>query len=149
FLRRLGSSVTILPVDRAGQVDPHAVGDAIGRRTALVSIMHANNEVGSLQPIREIADIIRPRGVLFHTDAAQTLGKIPVNVNDLGVDLLTVAGHKIYAPKGVGALYIRKGVTLEPLIHGAAHENGRRAGTENVPYVVGLGTACDLARRSL
>jgi cysteine desulfurase len=141
--------VTVLPVDRYGQVDPDAVRKAIDRHTTLVSIMHANNEVGTLQPIREIAAIARERGVLVHTDAAQSVGKIPVDVNDLGVDLLSVAGHKVYAPKGVGSLYVRRGVKLEPLIHGAGHEGGRRAGTENVPYIVALGTACELARRSL
>jgi cysteine desulfurase len=111
--------------------------------------MHANNEVGTFQPIREIAAIARERGVQMHTDAAQSAGKMPVDVEDLGVDLLTVAGHKLYAPKGVGVLYVRRGVQLESLIHGAGHESGRRAGTENVPYVVGLGAACELARNSL
>jgi cysteine desulfurase len=149
FLRRLGCRVTILPVDRHGCVDPESVRKALDRRTTLVSIMHANNEVGSLQPIREIAALAHARGALMHTDAAQSTGKIPVDVNDLGVDLLTVAGHKLYAPKGVGVLYVRRGVRLEPLIHGAGHEAGRRAGTENVPYLVALGAACDIARRSL
>jgi cysteine desulfurase len=107
--------------------------------------MHANNEVGTLQPIRAIADAAHARGVLVHTDAAQTIGKVPVRLADLGVDLLTVAGHKLGAPKGVGALIVRHGVPLEPLIHGAGHEGGRRAGTENVPYVAGLGAAAALA----
>jgi cysteine desulfurase len=149
FLRRLGCRVTTLPVDRQGCVDPDAVRKAIDRQTRLISIMHANNEVGTLQPIREIAALAREHGVLMHTDAAQSLGKIPVAVSELGVDLLSVAGHKLYAPKGVGALYVRRGVELEPFMHGAGHEAGRRAGTENVPYVVALGVACDLARRSL
>jgi cysteine desulfurase len=149
FLKRLGCRLTIVPVDRFGRVDPDAVRKAIDRRTILITIMHANNEVGTLQPIREIAAIAHERGVLLHTDAAQSVGKMAVNVAELGVDLLTVAGHKLYAPKGVGALYVRRGVKLEPLIHGAGHENGRRAGTENVPYIVGLGTACELARQSL
>jgi cysteine desulfurase len=149
FLRRLGCRVTVVPVDRHGQVDPDAVRKALARRTTLVSIMHSNNEVGTLQPIRAIAALTRERGVLLHTDVAQSLGKLAVDVNDLGVDLLTAAGHKLYAPKGVGALYVRQGVKLEPLLHGAGHEGGRRAGTENVPYLVGLGTACALARRSL
>jgi cysteine desulfurase len=149
FLRRLGCRVSVLPVDRHGRVDPEAVRKAIDRHTILVSIMHANNEVGTLQPIREIAAVAHERGVLVHTDAAQSLGKIPVDVTDLHVDLLSVAGHKLYAPKGVGALYVRRGVKLEPLIHGAGHETGRRAGTENVPYLVGLGVACVVARRSL
>jgi cysteine desulfurase len=149
FLRRLGCRLTVVPVDRQGLVDPRDVRMALARDTVLVTIMHANNEVGTLQPIREIAAFTRERGILLHTDAAQSLGKVPVDVGEMGVDLLTVAGHKLYAPKGIGALYIRRGVVLEPLIHGAGHEDGRRAGTENVPYIVGLGTACELARRSL
>jgi len=149
FLERLGCKVTILPVDRYGLVDPDAVSKAIDRSTTLVSIMHANNEVGTLEPIREIGELARKHGVLMHTDAAQSLGKIPVDVNDLNVDLLSVAGHKLYAPKGVGVLYVRRGVKLEPLIHGAGHESGRRAGTENVPYIVALGMACEQARYSL
>jgi cysteine desulfurase len=111
--------------------------------------MHANNEVGTIQPICEIARIAHQRGALVHTDAAQSVGKIQVDVNDLGVDLLSVAGHKLYAPKGIGALFVRRGIKLEPLIHGAGHENGRRAGTENVPYIVALGQACALARQAL
>ncbi len=149
FLKRLGCRVTVVPVDRQGIVDPDTVRKALERGTTLVSIMHSNNEVGTLQPIKEIAALTRPRGVLLHTDAAQSLGKVVVDVNDLGVDLLTLAGHKLYAPKGVGALYVRRGVTLEPLLHGAGHEGGRRAGTENVPYLVGLGTACAMARHGL
>jgi cysteine desulfurase len=149
FLKRLGCRVTVLPVDRHGLVDPQAVRTALDRSATLVSIMHANNEVGTLQPIREIAALARARGVPVHTDAAQSLGKVPVKVDELGVDLLTVAGHKLYAPKGVGVLYVRRGVKLEPLIHGAGHEGGRRAGTENVPYVVALGKACELAQQSL
>jgi cysteine desulfurase len=149
FLKRLGCRITVLPVDRRGQVDPEAVRKALDRRATLVSIMHANNEVGTLQPIREIAALAHERGALMHTDAAQSVGKLSVNVNELGVDLLSVAGHKMYAPKGVGALYVRRGVKLEPLIHGAGHEAGRRAGTENVAYVVALGTACALAQKAL
>src|SRR6266852_3582311 len=139
FLKRLGCTITVVPVDGQGLVDPDAVRKAITRGTTLISIMHANNEVGTLQPIREIARIAHERGVLVHSDAAQSMGKVHVNVDDLGVDLLSVAGHKVYAPKGVGALYVRRGVKLEPLIHGAGHERGHRAGTESVPYVVGLG----------
>ncbi len=146
FLRRLGCKITQLEVDRYGSVDPFAVERAIGSNTLLISIMHANNEVGTLQPIREISQYAKARRVHLHTDAAQSLGKVPVNVNDLGVDLLSIAGHKLYAPKGVGALFIRKGVKLEPFIHGAGHEQGRRAGTENVPYIVGLGKACEIAQ---
>jgi cysteine desulfurase len=149
FLQRLGCKITILPVDGHGLVDPDDVQKAMDSSTALVSIMHANNEVGTLQPIKEIAALARQRGVLVHIDAAQSLGKVPVNVDDLGVDLLSVAGHKLYAPKGIGVLYVRRGVKLEPLIHGAGHEGGRRAGTENVPYIVALGKACELARQSL
>ncbi len=149
FLKRLGCKVTVLPVDRSGIVDPAAVEKAFERGTTLVSVMHANNEVGTLQPVREIARIARDRGVLVHTDAAQSLGKVAVDVNELGVDLLSVAGHKVYAPKGVGVLYVRRGVKLEPFLHGAGHETGRRAGTENVPYMVGLGQACAIARHGL
>ncbi|MCI0459115.1 MAG: cysteine desulfurase [Gemmataceae bacterium] len=149
FLERLGCQVTVLSVDRYGLVDPDSVRLAVNRSTTLVSIMHANNEVGTLQPIKEISAICRAAGVPLHTDAAQSLGKIPANVQELGVDLLTIAGHKLYAPKGVGALYVRRGLKPEPLIHGAGHEAGRRAGTENVPYLVALGKACELARQSL
>ena len=146
FLGRLGAKVTLVPVDRAGRVDPDAVQRAMTARTILVSIMHANNEVGTVQPITEIAAIARKAGVLMHTDAAQSVGKIPTRVNELGVDLLSVAGHKLYAPKGVGALYIRRGTKVEPFVHGAGHEQGRRAGTENVLLDVALGAACELAR---
>jgi cysteine desulfurase len=149
FLKRLGCTVTVVPVDGHGLVDPEAVRKALRRGATLVSIMHSNNEVGTLQPIREIAAIAREHGALMHTDAAQSVGKVLLNVNELGVDLLTVAGHKLYAPKGVGVLYVRRGVTLEPLLHGAGHEGGRRAGTENVPYLVGLGAACAIARAGL
>jgi cysteine desulfurase len=149
FLKRLGCRVTVVPVDGQGLIDPDAVRKALERGTTLVSIMHSNNEVGTLQPIREIAALTRERGVLLHTDAAQSLGKVPVDVNELGIDLLTLAGHKLYAPKGVGVLYVRRGVKLEPLLHGAGHEGGRRAGTENVSYLVALGAACAVAQRSL
>jgi len=146
FLERLGASITYLPVDRFGRVDPEDVRRALTPRTTLISVMHANNEVGTLQPVCEIARIAQDRGILFHTDAAQSAGKIPVRVDDLGVDLLSLAGHKLYAPKGVGVLYVRKGVGLEPLIHGAGHESGRRAGTENIVLEAGLGAACELAQ---
>jgi cysteine desulfurase len=149
FVKRLGCRVTILGVDRYGRVDPRAVSGAIGRKTRLITVMHSNNEVGTLQPIREIAAVARDRRVLVHTDAAQSLGKVPIDVNELGVDLLTLAGHKLYAPKGVGVLYVRRGTKLEPFIHGAGHESGRRAGTENVPYLVALGMACAVAKQSL
>jgi cysteine desulfurase len=149
FLRRLGCRITVVPVDRYGLVDPDAIRKALDQRTTLVSIMHANNEVGTVQPIREIAALAHERGVLVHTDAAQSVGKLPVNVQELGVDLLSVAGHKVYAPKGVGVLYVRREVKLESLIHGAGHEGGRRAGTENVPYMVALGAACRVAGKTL
>lgn len=149
FLRAIGCQVTVVPVDRSGMVDPDDVRKAITARTKLISIMHSNNEVGTFNPIREIVEVARARDVRVHTDVAQSLGKVHVDVNDLGVDLLTVAGHKLYAPKGVGALYVRRGLTLANLIHGAGHESGRRAGTENVPYLVGLGKAAELAVYSL
>ncbi len=145
FLETLGAKVTVVPVDRQGRVDPDDVRKALTPRTILVSIMHANNEVGTVQPIAEIAAMARAAGVLVHTDAAQSVGKVPTRVNDLGVDLLSVAGHKLYAPKGVGALFIRRGTRIEPFVHGAGHEQGRRAGTENVLLDVGLGAACETA----
>lgn len=145
FLQGLGVEVSYLRVDGTGMVDPDDVRKAITKQTILVTVMHANNEVGTIQPIIEIARIAREHGVLFHTDAAQSVGKISTKVAELGVDLLSVAGHKVYAPKGVGALYVRRGVTTEPFVHGAGHESGRRAGTENVLLDVGLGAACDVA----
>jgi len=145
FLATLGASTTVVPVDRYGQVDPNGVRQAIRPNTVLISVMHANNEVGTIEPIAEIAAIAREHGVLLHTDAAQTVGKLPVDVDVLGVDLLSIAGHKLYGPKGVGALFIREGIDLIPLLHGAGHEAGRRAGTENVPQIIGLGAACELS----
>jgi cysteine desulfurase len=147
--RRLGYRLTVVPVDGCGVVDPDDARRAIEPGTVLVSVMHANNEVGTLQPIAELARVARERGIVFHTDAAQSAGKVRVNVDELGIDLLTVTGHKMYAPKGIGALYVRPGTSLDPLIHGAEHERGLRAGTENVPYIVGLGAACALAARRL
>jgi cysteine desulfurase len=146
FLESLGAKVTYLPVDGYGQVDPDAVRRAITPRTGLITIMHANNETGTIQPIEDIGLIAREHDVRFHTDAAQSVGKIATRVDDLRVDLLSIAGHKLYAPKGVGALYVRRGVALEPLIHGAGHENGRRAGTESALLAVGLGEATALAQ---
>jgi cysteine desulfurase len=141
-----GFRVTYLPVDRSGRVSTESVEAAIDDKTVLITIMHANNETGTLQPIAEIARVARKHGVLLHTDAAQSVGKIPVRVEDLGVDLLTVAGHKLYAPKGIGALYTKHGLQLEPVIYGGGQESGRRAGTENVANIVALGTACLLAQ---
>lgn len=144
-----GFRVTYLPVDRSGRVSTESVEAAIDDKTVLISIMHANNETGTLQPIAEIARVARKHGVLLHTDAAQSVGKIPVRVEDLGVDLLTVAGHKLYAPKGIGALYTKHGLQLEPVIYGGGQESGRRSGTENVANMVALGTACLLAQEQL
>ncbi len=149
FLERFGFDVTVVPVSGQGVVHPAAVQKAIRADTVLVSVMLANNEVGTLQPLKPIADICRAAGVPLHTDAAQAVGKVRVNVNELEVDLLTVAGHKMYAPKGVGALYIRQGTLLEPLLHGAGHEAGLRAGTENVAGIAGLGAAAVQAHKSL
>ena len=141
-----GFRVTYLPVDRSGRVSTESVEAAIDDKTVLITIMHANNETGTLQPIAEIARVARKHGVLLHTDAAQSVGKIPVRVEDLGVDLLSVAGHKLYAPKGIGALYTKHGLQLEPVIYGGGQESGHRAGTENVANMVALGTACLLAQ---
>jgi len=147
FLEKLGAEVTYVPVDRYGSVDPQDIQKAITSRTILITVMHANNEVGTIQPIEAISKIAKQRGIVFHTDAAQSVGKIVTKVDDLGIDLLSIAGHKVYAPKGIGTLYIRKGTPIEPLIHGAGHESGRRAGTENVLLIVGLGKACEVAKR--
>lgn len=149
WLEKQGFTVTVLPVDGNGMVDPDAVEKAITRETTLISIMQANNEVGTIQPLSAISIIARRHGILLHTDAAQSVGKIPARVNDLGVDLLTVAGHKLYAPKGIGALYVRTGVAIDSYLHGAGHEGGRRAGTENVPYIAALGKAAELAGEHL
>jgi cysteine desulfurase NifS/selenium donor protein len=149
YLETRGFKITILPVDYYGRIDPKDLESALTPRTILVSIMHANNEVGTIEPIQELAELTHEAGAVFHTDAAQSLGKIPVDVKELGVDLLSIAGHKLYAPKGVGALYIRTGLQLEKIMHGAEHESNRRPGTENVLEIVGLGKACDIARRDL
>jgi cysteine desulfurase len=147
WLAELGARITVVPVDRDGIVDPDAVRRELGPDTVLVSVMHAQNEVGTLAPLAAIAEVTRPHRVLLHTDAAQSVGKVPVLVDELGVDLLTVAGHKLYAPKGVGALWVRNGVTLDPLVHGGPQESGRRAGTESAVLAAALGAAADLARR--
>ncbi|NQT61432.1 MAG: cysteine desulfurase [Candidatus Marinimicrobia bacterium] len=149
YLRRGGFRITYLPVDGQGVVSADDLEEIITSKTILVSVMHANNEIGSIQPIDELAEIAHAAGAVFHTDAAQSVGKIPVDVSDLGCDLLSVAGHKLYAPKGVGAIFIKGGVDLEPLIHGANHENGMRAGTENVAQIVGLGMAAEIASQKL
>lgn len=148
-LAEQGWELTIVPVDEYGLVSAAAVARSLKPETALVSIMHANNEVGTLQPAREIGEITRARGILFHTDAAQSAGKVPLDVDDLGVDLLTLAGHKFYATKGVGALYVRQGTPVRPVLFGADQEGGLRPGTENVAAIAGLGTAARLARERL
>lgn len=144
-LEKAGFTVTYLPTDKAGLVNPDDVGKAITKETVLVSIMHANNEIGTIEPIEEISKIARDRGVLFHSDAVATVGWIPVNVQALGVDALSLSGHQFYGPKGAAALYVRKGVRIKPQIEGGIQEDGRRAGTENVPALVGLGKAAELA----
>jgi cysteine desulfurase len=149
FLKRMGFGLTIVGCNPQGVVDPDVVAAAIRDDTVLVSIMHANNEIGTVQPIRKIARICREHHILIHTDAAQTVGKIRTNVDELDVDLLSFSAHKFYGPKGIGALYVRQGTAVEPLLHGAGHESGMRAGTENVPYIVGLGKAASLVRQSL
>ena len=149
FLQSQGFTITILPVDGDGRLDPEEVRRALTPDTILISVMHANNETGALNPLPEIGALAREAGVPLHTDAAQSVGKIPVDVDAFPVDFLTVAGHKFYAPKGVGVLYVRSGAAIAPLLHGASQEGGRRAGTENVPYIVALGAACRLARERL
>ena len=149
WLEKQGFRVTYLPVDGEGRVHPADVDKAIREDTILVSVMAANNEVGTLQPIREIGEICRARGVLFHTDAVQAVGAVPVDVQALQVDLLSLSAHKIHGPKGVGALYVRKGTKLDSLLHGGAQERGFRAGTENLPGIVGLGKAIELATAQL
>ncbi len=145
FLKKRGFEVTLVSVNEKGAVNAKEVENAIREDTILVSVMHSNNEVGTIQPIKEIGAICRGRNVLFHSDASQSVGKVKIDVEDLQVDFLTIAGHKLYAPKGIGALYIRKGISIEPLIHGASQERNQRAGTENVPYIAGLGKAAELA----
>ena len=149
YLMRLGYAVTIVGCDANGLVDPDDVRKAIRSDTRLVSIMHANNEVGTVQMLREIASICHERGVLVHTDAAQSVGKVRTKVDELDVDLLSLAGHKLYAPKGIGVLFVRQNVDLEPVLHGAGHEKGLRPGTENVPHIVGLGAAARLAAKEM
>jgi len=149
YLEKKGFKVTYLPVDKYGLVDPEEVRRAITKETILISIIHANNEVGTIEPVAEIGKIAKEIGIYFHTDAVQTVGKIPVNVNELNIDLLSLSGHKIYGPKGIGVLYIRKGTRIQPLIQGGHHELNRRAGTENVPAIVGLGKAIEIAKATM
>jgi len=149
FLERRGYKVTYLPVDEYGLVDPEELRNAITDQTALVSVMHANNEIGTIQPIEKLAKIVREAGVYFHTDAVQAVGHIPVNVDELGVDMLSMSGHKLYGPKGIGALYIRKGTRLVPFMHGGGQERSRRGGTENVPAIAGFGKATELAQQAI
>ena len=149
YLETKGFSVTYLPVDGEGVVSPEDMQRAMTEKTLLVSIMHANNEIGTIEPLSEIAYMARERGVIVHTDAVQSTGKIPVGVNDLGVDLLSLTGHKLYGPKGTGALYIRRNTPIRPILFGGHQEDGRRTGTENVPGIVGLGKACEIAARDL
>ena len=149
FLERSGFKITCLPVDKHGLVDPDDAKKSITNKTILISVMHASNEVGTIEPVEEIGRIAREAGVYFHTDAVQTVGHIPVNVDKLRVDLLSISGHKFYGPKGVGALYVRKGTRLVPLIHGGEQEKRHRAGTENVPAIVGLGKAVELAGQEM
>jgi len=149
FLEARGFEASYVPVDGCCLVDPDAFRKALKQGTVLVSVMHANNEVGTIEPVAELAEAAHSRGAVFHTDAAQTAGKVPVRADELGADLISIAGHKLYAPKGVGALYVREGTVLEKFMHGAGHESGMRAGTENLIGIVGLGAACELAQRDL
>lgn len=149
FLEKEGCKVSYIPVDQYGVVDLDALKREITDKTILITVMFANNEIGTIEPIEEIAKIAKEKGVLFHTDAIQAVGKLPINVEALGIDLLSFSGHKIYAPKGTGVLYIKKGVKVTPLIHGGHHERRLRAGTENVPGVIGLGKACEVAKNTI
>ncbi len=149
YLETQGFRVTYLPVNKDGLVNPADVESAITPQTILISIMHANNEIGTIQPIEEIGKLAKEKDIPFHTDAVQTGGKIPINVNDIGVDLLSLSVHKMYGPKGVGVLYMKRGIRIEPLLHGGGHERGIRSSTENVPGIVGFGKAAELAKRRL
>lgn len=149
YLKKLGFSITILPVDESGRVRPDDLKSVITDETILVSIMFANNEIGTIQPIKEIGKICRDRGILFHTDAVQAIGNVPIDVKDMDIDMLSLSAHKFYGPKGVGALYIRKGIRIDNYIHGGGQERRKRAGTENVPGIVGLGVAIEKAIKGL
>lgn len=146
YLEKFSYDISYLPVDEYGMVNVSDLERLITDKTILITIMHSNNETGTIQPIKEISEVCRKHNILFHTDASQSVGKVPIDVKDLGIDFLTVAGHKLYAPKGIGALYMRKDISIEPLIHGAGHESGRRAGTENIIFDVALGKACEIAK---
>ena len=149
YMEKRGCKVTYLPVDHDGMIDLDELRDSITNKTVLISIMYANNETGTLFPIKEIGEIAADNGIVFHTDAVQAAGKIPIDVKDLKVNLISLSGHKLYAPKGIGCLYVKKGTSLVPLIHGGHQEGGRRAGTENTPGIVGLGKACEIANRDM
>lgn len=147
--KKFDYTVTYIPVDKYGIVNPYDVQRAITDKTILISLIHVNNETGTIQPVEEIAEIAKEKKIIFHTDAVQSAGKIPIDVKKLGVDLLSVSGHKFYAPKGIGVLYARKGTKMYPLLHGGSHENKRRAGTENVAYIAGIAKACEIAQRDM
>ncbi|MBO7473928.1 MAG: cysteine desulfurase NifS [Ruminococcus sp.] len=149
YLEKHGFEITYIPINEKGLIDPADIRKAIREDTALVTIMYANNEIGTIQPIEEIAAICREKGVLFHTDAVQAVGHIDIDVHKQGIDMLSLSGHKIHAQKGIGALYVRKGIILPNLIHGGGQERGKRAGTENVPAIVGLGTAIEAATKNI
>lgn len=149
YLEKNGFEVTYLPVYEEGIVKLSDLEDAITDKTILITIMHANNEIGTIQPIAEIGKIAREKGIYFHTDAVQAVGKIPINVTEMNIDMLSLSAHKLYGPKGIGALYIRKGVRIEPILHGGGHERNLRPGTENVSGIVGLGKACELAEKNM
>lgn len=149
YLADNGFEVTLLPVDEFGKVDTDEIREAIGPRTSLVSVMHANNEIGTIQPVEEIAKIAHDHGIVFHSDTVQSVGKIPVNVDSLSIDILAISAHKFYGPKGIGAIYIRKGVDVDSYFHGGAQERNRRAGTENIPLVAGFAKAIETSQREL
>lgn len=149
YMEKRGCKVTYLPVDHDGMIDLDDLRDSITKKTVLISIMYANNETGTLFPIKEVGEIAADNGIVFHTDAVQAVGKIPIDVKDLNVDLLSLSGHKLYGPKGIGCLYVKKGTPLVPLIHGGHQEGGRRAGTEDIPGIVGLGKACEIVNRDM